>query len=219
MVNSLPDRDRRREAIMSVAREVFFEHGYGGTSMSAIAARLGGSKGTLYNYFKSKDELFEAQVRDMCDSAAGRLHDAIAGDAPPELALAELGRNYLRHLYSEQTVKLVRILIAEAQRIPELTRLFWEAGPGRGRKWLAEYFAAASSNGLLDVADCDLAADQFLELCKGTKHLQFLLNLIPALTAEEIREQIARAVGAFMCLYGPKAREPKNGAAAICPVV
>ena len=55
---------------MSVAREVFFEHGYSATSMSAIAARLGGSKGTLYNYFRSKEELFEAQLRDVCGALA-----------------------------------------------------------------------------------------------------------------------------------------------------
>jgi AcrR family transcriptional regulator len=202
-----PNRDQRRETIMSVAREVFFEHGYAGTSMSAIAARLGGSKGTLYNYFRSKEELFEAQVRDMCSFPADRLLNALPGDAPPEEALSEFGRSYLSHLYSEPTVKLFRILVAEAHRIPELARLFWEAGPARGRKALAEYFAVATSNGVLDVADCELAADRFLNLCKGTKHLQFLLNLIPAITAEQIREQIAQTVDAFMRLYGPKSAE------------
>ena len=56
-----------------MSREVFFEQGYTAASMSTIAARLGGSKGTLYNYFKSKEELFEAQVRDMCGHAADRI--------------------------------------------------------------------------------------------------------------------------------------------------
>src|SRR6204780_5843981 len=65
-----PTRDERREHILKVAREVFFEYGYSAASMSQIAARLGGSKGTLYNYFKSKEELFEAQVRDLCGAAA-----------------------------------------------------------------------------------------------------------------------------------------------------
>jgi AcrR family transcriptional regulator len=207
---TLPSRDQRRDTIMNVAREMFFQHGYGGTSMSAIAARLGGSKGTLYNYFKSKEELFEAQVRDQCEAAAGRLLNAIAGDAPPEQALTEFGCDYLQHLYSEKTVKLFRIVVAEAQRIPELARLFWDVGPAQGRKGLADYFAAAQANGALEVADCGLAADQFLNLCKGTKHLQFLLNLIPAITTEEVREQIEQAVQAFMCLYGPKTAQTAN---------
>jgi AefR-like transcriptional repressor, C-terminal domain len=56
----------------------------------------------------------------------------------------------------------------------------------------------------LDVADCDLAAEQFLNLCKGTSHFQFVLNLIPAITDEQIHQQICQAVAAFMKLYGPK---------------
>jgi AcrR family transcriptional regulator len=203
-----PNRDQRRETIMSVAREVFFEHGYTGTSMSAIAARLGGSKGTLYNYFKSKEELFEAQLRDLCDSKADELREAIAGDEPPDEALSNLGRSYLAHLYSEETVKLFRILVAESQRSPELGRLFYAVGPARGRKSLEEYFLAAKAKGLLDIPDCGLAANQFLSLCKGAQHLQFLLNLIPPLTAEEIGVEVDQAVHAFMAIYG---RKSSNG--------
>ena len=54
------DRDARRELILDVAQDVFLEEGFAAASMSTIAARLGGSKGTLYNYFRSKDELFAA---------------------------------------------------------------------------------------------------------------------------------------------------------------
>src|SRR3569833_824386 len=60
------DRDARRELILDVAQEVFLEEGFANASMSTIAARLGGSKGTLYNYFKSKDELFTAYVERRC---------------------------------------------------------------------------------------------------------------------------------------------------------
>ena len=47
-------RDARRQAILDIARESFVTDGFAATSMSAIAVRLGGSKGTLYNYFRSK---------------------------------------------------------------------------------------------------------------------------------------------------------------------
>src|SRR5258708_22025925 len=60
------DRDARREAILDVAQDVFLEEGFANASMSTIAARLGGSKGTLYNYFKSKDDLFNAYVERRC---------------------------------------------------------------------------------------------------------------------------------------------------------
>ncbi len=44
-------RHSRRETILDVAAQWFLEHGYDGTTMSAIATALGGSKGTLWNYF------------------------------------------------------------------------------------------------------------------------------------------------------------------------
>jgi AcrR family transcriptional regulator len=198
-----PTRDERRETILKVAREVFFEHGYTAASMSTIAARLGGSKGTLYNYFKNKEELFEAQVRDRCGAAADRIMDVSAEGEPVE-ALTRLGEQYLEHLYSEETVQMFRILIAEAQRSPELARVFYEVGPARGQQGLENYLQAAKARGSLDIPDCALAAEQLLSLCKGRSHLQFLLNLIPPLKPAEIRLQIAQAVSAFMTLYGPK---------------
>jgi AcrR family transcriptional regulator len=199
----MSQRDLRRDTIMNVAREVFFEHGYSATSMSAIAARLGGSKGTLYNYFKNKQELFEAQVRDMCGSAADYI-EARAVPGPPAETLTVVGREYLQHLFSERSVKMFRILVAEAQRSPELGRLFYEVGPARGRRGLEEYFRSAMARGALEVPDCGLAAEQFLSLCKGSTHLQFMLNLIPIPSPEELRLQVGHAVRAFMTLYGPK---------------
>jgi AcrR family transcriptional regulator len=194
-------RDQRRETIMSVAREVFFEVGYSAASMSAIAARLGGSKGTLYNYFKNKEELFEAQVRDLCGHAADRIVETTL-EQDPRQALQVFGEMYLQHLYSEQTVKMFRILVAEAQRNPELARLFYEVGPARGRKALERYLEGAKAKGLLDPPDCAAAADQFLSLCKGPAHLQFMLHMIPPLSIEQIRDHVAQTVALFMALYG-----------------
>src|SRR5271163_2815121 len=96
-----PKRDRRRELIMSVAREVFFEHGYAAASMSSIAARLGGSKGTLYNYFKNKEELFAAQVRELCGQATDRMLAGTIDGAPADM-LRAFGEEYLKHLFAEQ---------------------------------------------------------------------------------------------------------------------
>jgi AcrR family transcriptional regulator len=198
-----PTRDERRETILKVAREVFFEQGYTAASMSTIAARLGGSKGTLYNYFKNKEELFEAQVRERCGQAADRILE-VSLDGEPAETLTRLGEQYLGHLYSEETVQMFRILVAEAQRSPELARVFYEVGPARGQRGLQDYLTAATAHGALAIPDCALAAEQFLSLCKGRSHLQFLLNLIPPLEPAQIRLQIAQAVAAFMRLYGVK---------------
>jgi AcrR family transcriptional regulator len=199
---NLPKRDQRREMILSVAREMFFEHGYAATSMSCIAARLGGSKGTLYNYFKSKEELFEAQVRDLCGHGAARMLETLEG--LPAEALNAVAEEYLNHLFSEQAVKLSRVLVAERQRSPELGRIFYELGPARSIKALETYLEGAKAKGLLDIPNCKVAAEQFLSLCKGPTHLKFLLNLIPAPKPEELREQVAQSVRAFLAIYGSK---------------
>src|SRR5580698_7433873 len=69
--------DAKRRAILDVASEVFVAQGYAATSMSEIAARLGGSKGTLYNYFRSKEELFSAFIVDTCQGPAMTYFDRL----------------------------------------------------------------------------------------------------------------------------------------------
>src|SRR3546814_14236049 len=57
-------KTQRRASILEVARRSFFEKGYAATTMSGIAATLGGSKSTLWRYFSSKEELFAAVLDD-----------------------------------------------------------------------------------------------------------------------------------------------------------
>src|ERR1700760_3697848 len=83
--------DDRRKAILAIARDVFLTEGYAAASMSAIASRLGGSKGTLYNYFPSKEALFAEFMRNECEAEALAAHE-VADNAPNiEEALRSLG--------------------------------------------------------------------------------------------------------------------------------
>src|SRR3546814_17024251 len=65
-VESAAVMDRRtaqRSHILAIARRHFLARGYAATTMSAIAADGGGSKATLWNHFKSKDDLFAELVK------------------------------------------------------------------------------------------------------------------------------------------------------------
>ncbi len=73
-----PRSDAKRRAIIDVARAAFLAEGYAATSMSEIAAKLGGSKGTLYNYFRSKEELFEAFMAETCQGPAAEVFGRVA---------------------------------------------------------------------------------------------------------------------------------------------
>jgi len=195
-------RNRRREAIMEVAREVFLKDGYAAASMSSIAARLGGSKGTLYNYFRSKEELFEAQVREGCARVADGLFDLKADDRPIAEVLNALGENYLTTIYSDWAVQTYRVVVAESVRSPQLARIFYESGPALGLRRLEIYLEGARARKLVKMDDCHLAAGEFLSLCRGHQHFIYVLNLEDRPSPERIKLHAQQAVSLFLRAYG-----------------
>ena len=163
-------RDERRDHILDVARECFLKEGYAGCSMSTIAARLGGSKGTLYNYFPSKEELFEAFVRRAC----ARFTDALS-DAPPagddlRDRLVHFARAFLEHLLSPDAIAVQRLVIGEGDRFPELGPMFYAAGPRIIIGRMADELSALMADGRLRRADPVAAAIQFKDLSVSGMH-------------------------------------------------
>ena len=193
-------KDQRREAILAVASEVFFDEGYAAASMSTIAARLGGSKATLYNYFPSKEALFAAHVQAECARFTINVLD-FPDDKPVEWVLSRLGKRFLEHVLSPWSVRTFQIIVAEARRTPELARIFYEVGPAVGLERLQRYLEGAKALGLINPPDCALAAGQFLSLCRGNRHLTCVLNLDTPPSADVIAAEVASAVAMFMDRY------------------
>src|ERR1700761_9610785 len=113
------DRDARRELILDVAPAVFLEEGFANATMSVIAAKLGGSKGTLYNYFKSKDDLFNAYVERRCLWQDEIFAFPSPGEAP-DASLRRIGRAYLTRMLTDFNLRNFRLIVAEAERSPEI---------------------------------------------------------------------------------------------------
>lgn len=203
---STPARDGRREdrrdAILDVAHECFVAEGYGLTSMSTIAGRLGGSKGTLYNYFKSKEELFDAFVRRSCSRLQRHL-DPVPDQGDLRERLVQLARAFLDHLLSPETMAVYRVVVGEGERFPELARLFYEAGPRTGIARTAEFLQDLMDRGLLRKGDPVLAAHQFKDLSlSGVFNLR-LWGIIEDLTPEERAGRAETAVDTFLRAYAP----------------
>jgi AcrR family transcriptional regulator len=194
-------RDRRSE-ILDVAGEIFLEQGYAAASMSAIAARLGGSKGTLYNYFTSKEELFRAHTERQCALSAETIFGGDIGGSDIALLLVDLGTRYLTRLTSDEMMRHLRTVIGEAGRYPEIGAMLFESGPGQGRKRLAAIFERAAAEGRLNAPDPLLAADQFLALCQASLYKRRLFNVAKAPKAGEIRKDVEAAVATFIAAYG-----------------
>jgi AcrR family transcriptional regulator len=197
------DRDARREAILDVAEEVFVEQGFAAASMSEIAARLGGSKGTLYNYFKSKDELFDAYVLRRCALNLDDIYVIRAEGETVRDVLIRLGRAYLGRVLSDDNLRHFRLIIAEAERNPEVGRAFYEAGPAKGAGRLAEHIGKWAADGKVKVADPQLAAAQFLGLCQNRYFKQRLCNYVPELSKAQIEAEVTGAVDTFLKAFAP----------------
>jgi len=198
-----PGRDERRKAILDVALELFMQEGYAAASMSTIAARVGGSKGTLYNYFPSKETLFIALIESECETEAW-VTETLQTDAKTMAgALTDIGNRFLDFALTQKVRNIHRLVIAESGRFPELGRVFYENGPKRGIGLMAEWMAEQAAAGRLRDADPERMATVFLDLCKSNLHQRLLWNIIPEPSDAQKAENVALAVEVFLAAFGP----------------
>ena len=116
---------------------MFLAQGFDAASMGAIAREAGVSKGTLYVYFKSKEELFEAIVEEQCRQQAEQIF-TLDRSRHRERAAAAWGSS-ARFLIRPGGVSALRTIIAIADRMPEIGAKFYCAGPARGIDSLRRY--------------------------------------------------------------------------------
>ncbi len=196
-------RDQRRERILDTAREVFFEVGYSNATMSMIAARLGGSKGTLYAYFKNKEDLFDAIIGDQCAVIQETLANAEEG-ADLRETLTTFGRELVVAMSSESSVRTFQLVTEEAIRNPELAKRFDAAGPQQGIAATAQFLRAAQARGQIHVPDPEHAAGVLCALFRGELHLRRMMGMEPEPTPERVEREVEIAVNVFMAAYAPK---------------
>jgi AcrR family transcriptional regulator len=172
--------------------------------MSAIAAKLGGSKGTLYNYFKSKEELFVAVVEKKCEQIQAALNDAeIESGGDLRVTLTRFGERFLAVILSDDSVATYRLAMAESGRFPEIGRAIYESGIQVNHRRLAGLMEHARAEGQLRAdSDTNVAAEQFIELCTAEIHRRRLFSVTLRPTEREIRQNIANAVSTFLRAYG-----------------
>ena len=136
------DDSAKRRQIIEGARAVFLARGFDAASMNDIARAAAVSKGTLYVYFENKEQLFEAIVEQECDAQAEGIFNFDSNDRDAETALTRMGVAYVKFLCRPEKASAIRTVIAIADRMPEVGRRFYEAGPARGIAKLAEYISA-----------------------------------------------------------------------------
>jgi AcrR family transcriptional regulator len=201
-------RMARREAILGMAEQSFLDYGYAGTTMSAIAARLGGSKGTLWNYFSDKDVLFAAVLDRATEAFQAQLTQILDPAAELPSALTRFAGEFLRKISSPGAIALHSLILAESARFPEIGRMFHARASGRTRALLAARLEAAMAKGEIRLADPAVAAAHFTGLCQSGCHLELLLRVITRADPEALDRDAANAVAAFLRAYAPDPTDP-----------
>jgi AcrR family transcriptional regulator len=194
------DGSKRRQ-IIDGARRLFLAQGFDAASMNAIAQESGVSKGTLYVYFKSKEELFEAIVEEQCGIQAEQIF-TFDNDGDVASVLNRLGGEFVRFLCRPGGVPPLRAVIAIADRMPELGAKFYLAGPARGIASLQAYLEAQVAAGVLRPHDCEVAAAQFIDSCLSLTFKPMMFNFAGPPQEEQITRVVRAAVGTFMAAYG-----------------
>jgi TetR/AcrR family transcriptional regulator, mexJK operon transcriptional repressor len=198
----------RRQAIIRAAVEVFLEHGYVGATTDEVAARASVSKQTVYKQFRDKQHLFAAVIIETTADVAGGLADIAAStlDDPQDVrkALRELADGWLRGMLRPEVLNLRRLVIAEAERFPEVGQAWYERGFDRALVILGRSLQRLADRGLLHgLTDPALAADQFagLVLYRPVNQAMFAgsATIPPAATLARIADA---AVDVFLAAYG-----------------
>jgi AcrR family transcriptional regulator len=191
----------KRRQIVQGARSIFLAQGFDAASMNDIAKAAGVSKGTLYVYFDNKEQLFEAIVHEECLAHAEGAFNLDASDHDVEKNLRRLGTAYIEFLCSPEKASALRTVIAIADRMPEIGKVFYETGPSTGIAKLAEYLRAQTAAGVLAVDDAEVAAAQFLDACQSTLFKPVLFNFAAAPAPKRIEHVVGIAVKTFLAAY------------------
>jgi AcrR family transcriptional regulator len=193
--------EAKREAILEVASQVFQELGYERASMDEIAARVGGSKVTLYGYFSSKQQLFLEAANHMADRQLGPAFDElIPGRDGLVNVLRRFGEKLLAFICTPEAVGGYRMVVAQAGQ-SDIGRGFFELGPKRGQGLVEVYLQAEMQSGRLRQADASVAAMHLMALIGAEAHQPLLMGAASSPTRQRVKQMVERAVAVFMAAY------------------
>ncbi len=169
--------------------------------MNDIARSAGVSKGTLYAYFSSKDDLFDAIIRAEFAQAAERLC-TFRREGDVRGMLTDFGVRLIGRMVEPSVLALARVVVAATEKFPKIGVAFYEAGPLLGANRLAGEIEALVKAGALKVSDPERAAWQFVDLCQSYVYKRILFGVVERVAPEEIEAAVVAGVDVFLTAYG-----------------
>ena len=205
MSRGLPEYHRRiadqnRTAVLAAATDLFLELGYDQTSLARVARGAGVSKATLFKQFPTKASLFEATVLAVEQPSSRVLTVPASGDL--RAGLLALGWHYAELLTQPRTVDLMRLLIAEAPRFPELRERTFDFGTLPTLDALNRYLRAELDAGSVTANAAEFAAAQLLGMIASAIFWPRLVHAGWAIDEAESRRSVDEAVQTIVARYG-----------------
>ena len=159
----------KRDQIRATAQQLFLERGFANTGTNLIAKQAGVSKETLYRYFPSKEELLADCLRHLIADVPENRLPVVVGETPLEgrddlrAALLDLALRFISNLMQPDYVAVVRVIITETPRLPQLGDLFRSTVPERAFGSVMDILhMAAQDKNLVHLSDPEAAARMFL---------------------------------------------------------
>ncbi|MBT9372827.1 TetR/AcrR family transcriptional regulator [Rhizobium sp. CSW-27] len=193
----------RRLGFVKAAGKLFIERGFGAVTMEAVAAEAAASKATLYGYFSSKEALFEAFVNEAGKGGIEEI-EATRGGSDVVQVLRRLGMAYLDLVTRPDVIDLNRLIMGEAGRQPQLSRIFYENGPRKTLIALSETIAGLMEAGKLRHAGLRETSLYFKALCEAGLVERQLWGLDAAPDQPTRQAAVERAILVFLAAFGPQ---------------
>lgn len=191
----------KRQAILDAAKTLFLSNGYASTSMDAVAVEAGVSKLTVYSHFTDKETLFSAAVIAKCEEQLPVMYFELPPGLPVETVLLNIARGFHQLINSEESVNLHRLMMTSGSQDPNLSQIFFEAGPMRMLQGMERLLTKLHQSGALCIEKPLTAAEHFFCLLKGTANFCLLYGCGGPLSPEAAEEHVQDVVGLFMRAY------------------
>ena len=193
--------EAKREAILEMASQVFQEMGYERASMDEIAARMGGSKVTLYGYFPSKQQLF----LDVASHIAMRqlspaFDELVPGSDDLPRVLRRFGEKFLAFICMPDAIGAYRAVVSQSGQ-SDIGRHFFELGPKRGEEFIAAFLQGEMDAGRIKDGDAAVAAMHLSALLHAETAHRLLMGLSGPPTRQQVKQMVDRAVKVFLAAY------------------
>lgn len=210
MIATQRRQEAKREQIRTAAQQLFLDKGFGETSMDSVTAAAGVSKQTLYRYYETKAVLFADVLGQLIAEPGPLLKDPPTGSrlrtkANLKTLLTSLSQDYLARILEPRQVALLRVVIAEGSRFPELTESFRSTLPAVGGAIFIAALERGRAAGLIaDWVDVRTAARAFAGLLMTFILRDGLLASEPKLPS---RQRVAEMVQIFVDGVGAPRRK------------